>query len=66
MSEMDYRCKKFNVGDKGQRYEVRYKDSDGKEHVFGWTDKKDGGVLVKSIKLNPSMSKPRVIDRQKA
>lgn len=59
-----YQCGRFNVGDKGQRYEVRYKDRDGVEHVFGWTDAADGGVLVKSINLNPSMAFPRVVDRR--
>lgn len=60
----NYHCGKFNVGDKGQRYEVHYTDSDGKEKVFGWTNEADGGALVRSINLNPSMNSPRVIDRQ--
>ncbi len=61
--EMNYRCNKFNVGDKGQRYEVYYKDSAGKEHLFGWTNEEDGGVLVDSINLNPSMTFSRIVDR---
>lgn len=53
-----------NVGDLGQRYEVRYTDDDGVEKVFGWTNEADGGALVSSIELNPSMHSPRVVDRQ--
>ena len=62
--DLNYRCNKFNVGDKGQRYEVRYTDSKGIEKVFGWTKDPKGGAFVKSINLNPSMSNPRVIDRE--
>lgn len=63
--DLNHRCGKFNVGDKGQRYEVRYKDPDGAEHVFGWTDDANGGLLVQSIRLNPSMAYPRVVDRRR-
>lgn len=55
-----------NIGDRGQRYEVRYLDEDDVEHVFGWTEDPTGGALVKSIELHPSMHSPRVIDRHKA
>jgi len=63
--DLDYRCGKFNVGDKGQRYEVLYKDRSGIEKVFGWTDREDGEPLMGSIKLNPSMTSPRVVDRRR-
>lgn len=53
-----------NVGDRGQRYEVRYFDEDGASKVFGWTDDYTGGAMVESIKLHPSMSRPHVVDRQ--
>lgn len=53
-----------NVGDRGQRYEVRYFNEDGAEKIFGWTDDPTGGAMVESIKLHPSMSRPRVVDRQ--
>ena len=54
----------FQVGDRDQRYEVRAKNSQGKEIVFGWTDCADGDALVKSINLHPSFHSPRVIDRK--
>lgn len=52
-----------NVGDCGQRYEVRYIDDDGDEKVFGWTNEADGGALVKSITAHPVWHSPRVVDR---
>lgn len=63
MIHEEYRCRKFNVGDQGQQYEVRYKDLNDETHVFGWTNEADGGVLVHSINLNPSMHSPVVVDR---
>ena len=54
----------FKVGDKGQRYEVRYKDSEGAEKVMGFAD--DPELLVEAIELHPSMHSPKVIDRQAA
>lgn len=54
-----------HVGDKGQRYEVRFKDMDATEHVFGWSDDTDGVELMRaSIFAHPTWHSPRVIDRQ--
>lgn len=40
------------VGDRGQRYEVRYTDAaTGEEKVMGWTDQADGGGLLRSALL---------------
>ena len=56
----------FKTGDKGQRYEVRYKTSLGFERVMGWARTLEGVNIFKiSIKLHPAMHSPRVIDRQK-
>ena len=54
----------FPTGDKGQRYEVRAKESDGNAFVVGWTEKADGGALVKCIDLHPVFHSPRLVDRQ--
>lgn len=54
----------FKTGDKGQRYEVRYKDSEGVERVMGWSETDDGVKNLKfAIELHPSFHSPRVIDR---
>jgi len=63
MSEMRTECSAFKVGDNGQRYEVRFTDSDGNEKVLGWTNDPSGGGLVQSIELHPTWRLPRVIDR---
>lgn len=52
------------VGDRGQRYEVRYVDGNGAEKVFGWSEQYPEG-FVRSINLHPTMHSPRVIDRQR-
>ena len=57
----DWACKK-HVGYKGQRYEVRYTDSEGKDCLFGWTNDAEGGVFVTSIEMHPGWSNPRVVD----
>ena len=54
-------CNKFNVGYKGQRFEVRY-TRDEETKVFGWTNERDGGVLADSAKLMPGVVKVEVID----
>jgi hypothetical protein len=54
----------MRTGYNGQRYEVRYRDGSGGWHVFGWCNEADGGALVESIKLNPSMYGSKVIDLQ--
>lgn len=52
----------FKVGDKRQRYEVRYTDAKGVQRVMGWAD--DPKNLVEAIELHPSFHSPKVIDRQ--
>ncbi len=55
----------FNVGDKGQRYEVRYKDNEGNEKVMGWVENQEGvDNYFKCIELHPTFHSPRVIDRK--
>lgn len=55
----------FNVGDRGQRYEVRFIDAATlKERVMGWTYEEDGGALLESAKLWPIARNPRVVDRR--
>ena len=55
---------KFKVGDEGQRYEVRFIDSNGKESIAGWTDDKNGKPFVESINKHPICHSPKVIDRE--
>lgn len=44
------------VGDRGQRYEVRYMDAEtSTEKVMGWTDKADGGALMLSALRWPAV-----------
>ncbi len=57
-----YTCGKIKTGDNGQRYEIRYTDSKGKQKVFGWAN--DPAAFVQSIILNPSMNSPVVVDRR--
>lgn len=53
------------TGDRGQRYEVRYQDEKGVEHVLGWADTAASvRQLRKAIDAHPAWSKPRVIDRK--
>lgn len=53
------------VGDKGQRYEVRYRDPDtGQRKVFGWSNDLEGArAMMEAIDLHPSMDAPSVADR---
>lgn len=51
------------VGDKGQRYEVRYLDGGGVEHVMGWTEVSDGGGLAKSLSKHPVWKLSQIVDR---
>jgi hypothetical protein len=51
------------VGDRGQRYEVRFIDGDGEERVMGWTDQADGGPFAQAIRRHPVWHSWRVIDR---
>ena len=52
------------VGDKGQRYEVRFRNEKGEERIFGWCNDPTGGGLFDSAVLMPSARDPFVIDRQ--
>lgn len=55
---------KIGVGDRGQRYEVTYLDSDGARKVFGWAETREGANrLVVSIHANPLMHDPELRDR---
>jgi hypothetical protein len=56
-------CNFFAVGDKDQRYQILFTDMDGKVKVMGWTDRADGGALVKSINDHPVWKNPIVQDR---
>lgn len=51
-----------HVGYRGQRYEVRYKNHDGLEHVFGWLDNADGEPFVSAIKLWPNAVSYTIVD----
>lgn len=56
----------FKVGDKGQRYEVRYTDTEGTERVMGWAEtSEEVAHFKKAIELHPAFHSPKVIDRQK-
>jgi hypothetical protein len=59
-----------NVGDKGQRYEVTYrdperdKDEPDKRRVFGWSDTYEGARrMVDSIMLHPVWCGGEIQDR---
>ena len=59
-----------DIGDRGQRYEVRYSslDDNGQAKpevkVFGWAITLGGAAtMVSAINLHPSMTNPRVWDR---
>lgn len=58
-------CGKLPVGDRGQRYEVRYfvRES-GEELVMGWTERSDGGALMTSAKIWPRARDPFILDRK--
>jgi len=53
-----------NVGDRGQRYVVYFRDGDGKEQLLGWTEHKDGGSLVRRLALHPVWKLSRIEDRR--
>ncbi len=53
------------VGDKGQRYEVRYKDGKNVEHVMGWAGTQAGAqTLSDAIDKHPVWHSPQIVDRQ--
>ena len=51
------------LGDKGQRYEIRCRNEAGEEIVVGWSN--DPDAFCKAIELHPSRNQRRVIDRKK-
>lgn len=56
----------YGIGDKGQRFEIRYTNEYGVQEVFGWSDSQaDAYRFYSSISKHPSMSNPVIIDRQK-
>lgn len=58
-------CCDVAVGDRGQRYEVRFFSVEtGEEKRMGWTERPDGGALLSSAKLWPSARDPFIVDRQ--
>jgi len=60
----DFFCNKLpEAGDRGQRYELRYLDADGSEHVMGWSEAYPH-KYVDAIKKHPSWHSARVIDRR--
>lgn len=53
------------VGDRGQRYEVRFKDAIDLERIFGWSDTLGGAqAMFDSIKAHPTWNTPTIIDRE--
>lgn len=55
----------METGDRGQRFEVRYKDGEDVEHIVGWTDSEsDAEDMKKGIALHPVFHSPRFIDRK--
>jgi hypothetical protein len=66
MSEHDYTCDKFKVGDKGQRYEVTYFDPrSNTRKVFGWSETTKGAqAMANSIDAHPVWEFPQVRDRR--
>ena len=54
------------TGDRGQRYEIRVTDGQGKELVVGWTDDLERAERLKDgIARHPVLTDPRIIDRRK-
>lgn len=53
------------VGDRGQRFEVRYLDEvTGEEKVIGWTPTRDGAdELAQAMASAPYVRETRIIDR---
>lgn len=59
---------KYRIGDKGQRYEIRFKESesgDEKEMVLGWSNTVEGAFrMAGGITLHPCWHSPVVFDRK--
>ena len=58
-------CGKIGVGDRGQRFEIRYIDAvTGAEKVMGWAPTRDGADgMANAMKSAPYVRETRVIDR---
>ena len=58
-----YRCDicKDRVGYRGQKYEVRFTDADGKDRVFGWQNEPEGG-LANAAALHPGWTNVRIVE----
>ena len=54
-----------NVGDRGQRYEVRWQDLDGAEKVLGWAADSDGAQqMAEAWAKAPYVARAWVLDRE--
>jgi len=61
----------FEHGDRGERYQVEVAGHQyttdhyvAREwHILGWTNKRDGGALVRHAKAHPGYGGYRVLDR---
>jgi hypothetical protein len=59
-------CRRMpEVGDNGQRYEVRFVDENGAEKVMGWSESYPQNY-VDAINVHPVWHSPKVIDRKPA
>jgi hypothetical protein len=59
--------KPHNVGDKGQRYEVRAHGypKDEADNVIGWSDTLEGAQqMMEAILLAPTCTSAKIFDRQ--
>jgi hypothetical protein len=62
----DFFCRRMpDIGDKGQRYEVRFTDEDGSEKVMGWSESYPQNY-IDAIEAHPAWHSPKVIDRRPA
>lgn len=55
------------IGDRGQRFEVRYSDFDhGAERIVGWSDDRAGAEQMASAwRQHPGVDRVRIVDREK-
>lgn len=58
-------CGKPQVGDRGQRFEIRYIDEvTGAEEVLGWTSTREGADgMAQAMASAPYVRETRIIDR---
>lgn len=52
------------TGDKGQRFEVRAVDANGKEFVIGWCNDPEATIYLKMVDVHPSWHAPKIVDRE--